>query len=148
MGCPEKRLRGPLTGAEGSPMKRMRSRLSSQAGFTLIELMVVVIIISILVAMAIANYIRMQEHAKKTSCVSNQRNIYQAATIYASDHKVDDGEMGVEDLLAERAVPRGLCECASSKDSSFDDYTIVWLDGLPREVKCDIKGDKHLWHHH
>jgi prepilin-type N-terminal cleavage/methylation domain-containing protein len=128
--------------------RKARTALAAASGFTLVELMVVVIIITVLAAMVIANYIRMQEHAKKASCVSNQRNIFQAATIYASDRDIPDGNMDVEDLLADHAVALTLCECPSSKNASFDDYTIVWLDGLPRDVTCDIKPDKHLWEPH
>jgi len=124
------------------------SRAGAQGGFTLVEMMVVVIIISILAAMGIANYIRMSNHAKLASCVSNQRNIYQAATIYASDNVVPDGDMDVEDLFAVRAVARNLCECPSSNNASFDDYTITWLNGLPRDVSCDVEGDSHLWTAH
>jgi prepilin-type N-terminal cleavage/methylation domain-containing protein len=124
---------------------RSNTRDPRQAGFTLIEMMVVVIIISILAAIGIANYIRMSQHAKEASCVSNQRNIHQAATIHASENLVDDGDMAVEDLRAVGAVAQSLCECPASNDGSFDDYTIVWLNKLPRDVSCDIEGDSHLW---
>jgi len=107
--------------------------------------MVVIVIISVLAGMAIANYIRMQEHAKRASCVSNQRNVHEAATIYASEHIVADGEMGVEDLLAEKAVTWSLCDCPSEENGSFDDYTLTWLGGLPRGVVCDIRADRHPW---
>jgi len=120
---------------------------AESAGFTLVELMVVIVIISVLAGMAIANYIRMQEHAKRASCVSNQRNIHEAATIYASEHAVVDGDMGVEDLLADRGVARSLCDCPSDENNSCDDYTLSWERGLPRGVVCDIKPDKHPWQH-
>ena len=107
--------------------------------------MVVIVIISVLTAMTIANYIRMQEHAKLASCTSNQRNIHQAASIYASDHAVVDGDMGVEDLLADRGLAPSLCDCPSEENGSCDDYTLTWLEGLPRGVVCDIKADKHPW---
>jgi prepilin-type N-terminal cleavage/methylation domain-containing protein len=128
--------------------KRSTRAPASQAGFTLVEMMVVVIIISILAAMGIANYIRMSNHAKEASCVSNQRNIHQAATIYASDNVVGDGDMDVEDLRAAGAVALNLCECPTSNDATYDDYTLTWLNGLPRDVSCDIKGDEHLWTPH
>jgi competence protein ComGC len=110
--------------------------------------MVVVVIISILAGMAIANYIRMKRHAMLASCISNQRNICEAATIYASDHTVPDGQMGIEDLAAEMGVARGLADCPSDEDGSEDDYTLTWLNGLPRDVDCDILGDEHFWQPH
>ncbi|MFZ1946904.1 MAG: type II secretion system protein [bacterium] len=123
-------------------------RRRGEPGFTLIEMMVTVIIISILAAMVIANYIRMQEHAKMASCTANQRNIHQAATIYASDHDIPDGDMEVGDLLVVRGVARSLCECPSSNDGSYDDYTVTWLRGLPRDVACKVRADNHEWHPH
>jgi prepilin-type N-terminal cleavage/methylation domain-containing protein len=126
-------------------MKTPTVKPSGEAAYTLIEMMVVVIVITVLTAMAIANYIRMEEHAKMASCLSNQRNIHQAMTIFASEHEVPDGEVGVEVFLLDRAVPRALCECPSSNDGSYDDYTVVWLGGVPRDVRCDVEGDKHLW---
>jgi len=117
-------------------------------GFTLVELMVVIVILSILVGMAIANYIKMQHHAMLASCVSNQRNIHEAATIYASDHAVPDGDSGVENLVADMVVARGLSDCPSDENGSEDDYTLTWLNGLPREVACDIKQDQHPWQPH
>jgi competence protein ComGC len=111
-------------------------------------MMVTVIIISILAAMVIANYIRMQEHAKMASCTANQRNIHQAATIYSSDHDIPDGDMEVGDLLGVRGVAQSLCECPSSGDASYDDYTVAWLRGLPRDVTCNVKPANHDWHPH
>lgn len=143
------RLRRLMRPAEEERMTRKaRAVPSGTSGFTLVELMVVIVIITVLAAMGIANYIRMQEHAKMASCTSNQRNIHQAATIYASDRVIPDGPMDVEDLAAIHAVAWTLCECPSSNDGSRDDYTLVWLDDLPRQLICDIKADKHFWQAH
>ena len=109
------------------------------------ELLVVLIIISILVAIIIANYIKMKRHAEMASCIANQRNIIEAAVTYSIDTIVPDGDMNVGDLLAAGIVSASLCDCPGEDAADHDDYTITWLDGHPRDVKCDVKGAEHDW---
>ena len=64
-------------------LMKMRSRMqrtAGQKGFTLVELMVVVIIIGILIAIAVPVYNSTQEKARAAACKSNQRMIESAIT--------------------------------------------------------------------
>jgi prepilin-type N-terminal cleavage/methylation domain-containing protein len=60
--------------------------MPTREGFTLIELMIVVVIIGILAAMAIPNYVSMQDHAKEASTKSNAHTVQMAVEDYAVSH--------------------------------------------------------------
>jgi type II secretion system protein G len=67
-------------------------------GFTLIELMIVVVIIGILAAIAIPNFIAMQNRAKEGSTKSNMHTFQTAAEDYSVQN--DGAYAGSADLVA------------------------------------------------
>ncbi len=62
------------------------SSISKQRGFTLIELLVVIAIIAILAAILFPVFAQAKEAAKKTSCISNLKNIGMAGLMYSADY--------------------------------------------------------------
>ncbi|MHC5879657.1 type II secretion system protein, partial [Streptococcus pyogenes] len=54
--------------------------------FTLIELLVVVAIISLLAAILFPVFARARENARKTSCMSNLKQMALATQMYVQDH--------------------------------------------------------------
>ena len=65
---------------------RARTRSSDDDGFTLIELMVVVLIIAILIAIAIPTFLGAQNRARDRAAQSDLRNALTAAKTIATDH--------------------------------------------------------------
>lgn len=57
-----------------------------KAGFTLIELMIVIAIIAILAAILVPNFLKARAQGQLTACKSNCKNIATALEMYASDN--------------------------------------------------------------
>jgi len=64
--------------------------MRSKKGFTLVELMVVVIILGILVAIAIPIYNNVTGDAQKKACAANERTLEGAVAMYQA---ANDGKM-------------------------------------------------------
>ena len=77
-----------------------RLRLGNPAGFTLIELMVVVAIIGILAAIAIALYANMQQHARIARAQADLRAIMSAVSVYAAHMGVNPTSLAQLDVAA------------------------------------------------
>lgn len=104
-----------------------------EEGFTLIELMVVVLIIAILIAIAIPTFIGMRDRGYDSQAKSNLRNGITAAKTYYTDQESYNGIGATSLSNIESAVTfaddatKG-CDDPTATDGVDADHAIVYVD--------------------
>ncbi len=90
-------------------MTRSRSlaaRLGRAAGFTLIELMVVLVIIGVLAALIVPNVLDRTDDARATAARTDIGNLMQALKLYKLDNqRYPTAEQGLQALIARPSAP-------------------------------------------
>ena len=84
----------------------VRLRRAAQAGFTLIELMVVLVIIGVLAALIVPNVLDRAEDARATAAKTDVNNLMQALKLYKLDNqRFPTSEQGLQALVSRPAAP-------------------------------------------
>lgn len=73
-------------------MLNLIRKARAERGFTLVEIMIVVLIIGILLAIAVPNFVKARESSRAKSCVANLKQIDAAVEQWAMDNKKADGD--------------------------------------------------------
>ncbi len=119
-------------------LKRMSERLHKDEGFTLIELMVVVLIIAVLVAIAIPSFLGFRKNAQDRSAQSDLRNALLAEQAWWTENNVysttEDELKTIEpsiDLDADSAVAVAVTTGAGSvcleRESASGGVFSIWV---------------------
>ncbi len=106
-----------------------------QEGFTLVELMVVVLIIGILVAIAIPVFNSAKKNAQKKACFANQRTIDGALNSYQAEFGVFPADAGAVGTL----VTNNYLKVAPTNPGGGEAYTVLnnQADGCPGAAPND-----------
>ena len=70
----------------------MKRNTKRNRGFTLVEIMIVVLIIGILAAIAVPNFVKARESARRATCIGNLTQINSAKEQWAMDNKKANGD--------------------------------------------------------
>jgi type IV pilus assembly protein PilA len=98
-------------------------------GFTLVELMVVLLILGILVAIAIPIYNKTQENARERACQANLRTIDGAIAQYYTAE-----ESPIDTVTVAELVNKGYLKVAPQCPTAKADYTITGAGAAGKAV--------------
>jgi prepilin-type N-terminal cleavage/methylation domain-containing protein len=113
--------------------------ISYKEGFTLIELMVVIVVIAILVAIAVPVYNISQDNAKEKACYSNQKIINQASNQWhlAIGTPLQPYPLNVQQLINDEYIT-DIPTCSGN--------TFTVIDSATGLTECPKPTDKHILH--
>src|SRR5262245_14476155 len=88
----------------------MKIRNSSQSGWTLLEIMIVVAIIGFLAAIMVPNFIRARSNSNETACINNLRQIDAGAQTWAAANNKQSSDSytldDIKDYLQRDRIPQ------------------------------------------
>jgi prepilin-type N-terminal cleavage/methylation domain-containing protein len=117
----------------------MKTIINNEAGFTLVEIMIVVAIIGILATLAIPNYVKAREQTSRTACITNLQHIDGAVQLWAMENKKDtDQSVTYSDISG---YLRNSVVCPAGGTTFADSYTLNTVESKPT---CQRKPQSHL----
>ena len=101
------------------------NRFKRNKGFTLVEIMIVVLIIGILLAIAVPNFIKARENSRIRTCIANLRQMEAGKEQWAMENKKGSADVPVwADLTPDYMKSQPSCPSGGT-------YTISAVNAIP-----------------
>ncbi|CCQ96413.1 conserved hypothetical protein [[Clostridium] ultunense Esp] len=109
-----------------------------EEGFTLIEILIVIFLLSLILAVAVPNYTKSTERAEKAICDNTKKGAEAQLELYLIDHKQDAAKiMENGEIVLSKLVDEGYLKEAPQCPSKGT-YTVEKGSDGTYQVKCSV----------